>query len=181
MNDIPARLAVLDPLAVLFLVGGSAMLWMIWHALPDDLDFADLRRGSPPRGAVASAHPASTGDFHAWFWTDAECLDYLEWLRWPDGFVCPECGHGAGWRMDGGRWCCMICASRTSVTAGTIFDRTRATLTYGPVTDLSYRSREPLSEGTRRETLEYHADFCERVGTPERAVHDGFRDRGRLP
>lgn len=78
----------------------------------------------------AGAHyPASTGDFHAWFSTDADCLDYLEWLRWPDGFVCPECGHGGGWRMGDGRWCCMACDSRTSVTAGTIFDRTRTPLT----------------------------------------------------
>ena len=78
----------------------------------------------------AGAHyPASAGDFHAWFSTDADCLDYLEWLRWPDGFVCPECGHGGGWRMGDGRWCCMACDSRTSVTAGTIFDRTRTPLT----------------------------------------------------
>ncbi|MCA1702909.1 MAG: transposase, partial [Actinobacteria bacterium] len=29
----------------------------------------------------------------SWFPTDADCLDYLEWLRWPDGFVCPDCAH----------------------------------------------------------------------------------------
>jgi len=29
---------------------------------------------------------------------DAKCLDYLDWLRWPDGFVCPGCGSLAGWR-----------------------------------------------------------------------------------
>lgn len=66
---------------------------------------------------------------HAWFSTDADCLDYLEWLRWPDGFVCPDCGHGGGWRMGDGRWKCGGCGSRTSVTAGTIFDRTRTPLT----------------------------------------------------
>jgi hypothetical protein len=27
--------------------------------------------------------------------TDADCLDYLEWLRWPEGFACPTCGHSA--------------------------------------------------------------------------------------
>lgn len=78
----------------------------------------------------AGAHyPGSTGDFHAWFSTDADCLDYLEWLRWPHGFVCPDCGHGGGWRMDDGRFRCTACDSRTSVTAGTIFDRTRTPLT----------------------------------------------------
>lgn len=78
----------------------------------------------------AGAHyPASTGDFHAWFPTDADCRDYLEWLRWPDGFVCPDCGHSGGWRLGDGRFKCVECGSRTSVTAGTIFDRTRTPLT----------------------------------------------------
>ena len=65
----------------------------------------------------------------AWFATDAACLDYLEWIRWPEGFVCPACRTGGGWRMADGRWRCRGCGSRTSVTAGTIFDRTRTPLT----------------------------------------------------
>lgn len=78
----------------------------------------------------AGAHyPGSIGDFQAWFSMDADCLDYLEWLRWPDGFVCPDCGHRGGWRMGDGRFRCEACDSRTSVTAGTIFDRTRTPLT----------------------------------------------------
>lgn len=28
-------------------------------------------------------YPRSTGEFQAWFRTDADCLDYLVWLRWP--------------------------------------------------------------------------------------------------
>jgi len=65
----------------------------------------------------------------AWFPTDADCLDYLEWLRWPDGFVCPDCGHPGGWRLADARFMCAGCGGRTSVTAGTIFDRTRTPLT----------------------------------------------------
>src|SRR6266545_4468181 len=64
---------------------------------------------SHPRGGAH--YPRSVGEFQAWFQADADCLDYLQWLRWPDGFVCPACG------------------ARTSVTAGTIFDRTRTPLT----------------------------------------------------
>jgi transposase-like protein len=79
---------------------------------------------------VAGAHyPRSAGEFQAWFRTDADCLDYLEWLRWPDGFVCPGCGHTGGWRLGDGRLRCTGCGVRTSVTAGTIFDRTRTPLT----------------------------------------------------
>jgi transposase-like protein len=78
---------------------------------------------------VGTHYPGSTGDFHAWFATDADCLDYLEWLRWPEGFVCSDCGQFGGWRLGDGRFECLGCGARTSVTAGTIFDRTRTPLT----------------------------------------------------
>ncbi len=74
-------------------------------------------------------YPRSVGEFHAWFRTDGDCLDYLEWLRWPAGFVCPACGHNGGWRLGDKRFMCPECGDRTSVTAGTIFDRTRTPLT----------------------------------------------------
>src|SRR5215210_8667793 len=74
-------------------------------------------------------YPRSMGEFQSWFSTDADCLDYLEWLRWPDGFVCPGCGHVGGWRLADGRFGCAGCGARTSPTAGTIFDRTRTPLT----------------------------------------------------
>jgi transposase-like protein len=79
---------------------------------------------------VAGSHyPSSLGEFMSWFRTDADCLDYLEWLRWPDGFVCPHCSSPGGWRLGDGRFECASCSRRTSVTAGTIFDRTRTPLT----------------------------------------------------
>ena len=79
---------------------------------------------------VAGRHyPSSTGEMLALFPTDADCLDYLERLRWPDGFVCDVCGHAGGWRLGDGRLRCAGCGDRTSVTAGTIFDRTLTPLT----------------------------------------------------
>ena len=74
-------------------------------------------------------YPRSVGEFLAWFGTDEDCRDYLAWLRWPDGFVCDECGLVGGWQLADGRWECAACSHRTSVTAGTIFDRTRTPLT----------------------------------------------------
>ena len=73
-------------------------------------------------------YPRSLGEFQAWFSTDAACLDYLEWLRWSRGFVCSHCGQVNGWRLGDGRFMCTVCGHRTSVTAGTIFDRTRTPL-----------------------------------------------------
>ena len=69
------------------------------------------------------------GELRSWFGADADCLDYLEWLRWPEGFVCPACGRPGGWRLGDGRFRCGSCRSATSVTAGTIFDKTRTPLT----------------------------------------------------
>lgn len=74
-------------------------------------------------------YPRSVGEFQAWFRTDADCLDYLEWLRWPAGFACAGCAHDGGWRLGDGRLRCSGCGGRSSVTAGTIFDRTRTPLT----------------------------------------------------
>jgi hypothetical protein len=74
-------------------------------------------------------YPGSLGEFLAWFDTDEGCRDYLAWLRWPDGFVCDACGNTGGWQVADGRWKCARCSHRTSVTAGTIFDRTRTPLT----------------------------------------------------
>lgn len=81
------------------------------------------------RPRAGTHYPGSLGEFQAWFSTDADCLDYLEWLRWPSGFECPGCGNAVGWRVGDGRIMCVKCSVRTSVTAGTIFDRTRTPLT----------------------------------------------------
>ena len=36
-------------------------------------------------------YPGSYAALRAWFPDDDACLDYLDWLRWPQGFVCPHC------------------------------------------------------------------------------------------
>ncbi len=74
-------------------------------------------------------YPRSMGEFLAWFRSDEDCLDYLEWLRWGDEFKCPDCGLVKGWRLGDGRFKCGGCGARTSVTAGTLFDKTRTPLT----------------------------------------------------
>lgn len=80
-----------------------------------------------PRPRAGRHYPSSTGEFQSWFATDAD-LDYLAWLRWPDGFVCPRCGYAGGWAVGDGRLKCASCLGRTAVTAGTWFDRRRTPL-----------------------------------------------------
>lgn len=74
-------------------------------------------------------YPRNYAELRAWFPDDAACLDYLEWLRWPKGFVCPRCETPGHWRMGDGRFWCERCQQRISVTAGTIFHGTRTPLT----------------------------------------------------
>ena len=80
-----------------------------------------------PRAALH--YPGSYGELRAWFPDDAACLDYLDWLRWPNGFVCPHCGGESSWEMADGVQRCARCRRRVSRTAGTIFQDTRTPLT----------------------------------------------------
>ena len=83
--------------------------------------------GSMPTPAQ-SAYPNSYADLRLWFDEQWKCLDYLDWLRWPHGFQCPNCAHQHGWREAHQRWRCAGCGKRISVTAGTIFHGTRTEL-----------------------------------------------------
>lgn len=74
-------------------------------------------------------YPGDVANFRAWFSDDAACLDYLAWLRWPDGFVCPHCTNTTAWIEKTGRYRCRDCEKQISVTAGTIFEKTRTPLT----------------------------------------------------
>jgi transposase-like protein len=53
----------------------------------------------------------------------------LEKLRWPSGFVCPECGVAQEpYRSNRARLMCRSCGRQSTVTAGAIFDKTRTPL-----------------------------------------------------
>jgi transposase-like protein len=84
---------------------------------------------------VSEAHPVGGVDYPrtyqellGWFPDEAACLEYLAAVRWPDGFVCPACGGRDAWRTGQGLWMCQDCGRKTSLTAGTIFHRTRTPL-----------------------------------------------------
>jgi transposase-like protein len=74
-------------------------------------------------------YPRNWNEFLDWFACEEACLAYLEKLRWPGGFVCPACGVvGEPYRSSRARLMCRSCAHQGSVTAGTIFDKTRTPL-----------------------------------------------------
>ncbi len=74
-------------------------------------------------------YPTTWVEFLDWFHSERACLDYLEKLRWVDGFICPKCGKiSQVERMSRGRWICRECRHQATATAGTVFDKTRTEL-----------------------------------------------------
>jgi transposase-like protein len=77
-----------------------------------------------------SDFPRTYREFIEEFSSDNACAAYLEKLRWPAGFCCPACRtSGIPWRQTRGRLVCTACRHETSVTTGTIMDKTRTPLT----------------------------------------------------
>lgn len=75
-------------------------------------------------------YPRGWDELREWFPDDDACLAYLEELRWPSGFACPACGViDEPWRQTRRRLTCRSCRHQTTVTTGTIFDKTRTPLT----------------------------------------------------
>jgi len=73
--------------------------------------------------------PQTQLEFEERFSCESDCIDYLRRLRWPGGFVCPRCNGQSCWRLatrplDQ----CASCRHQVSLTAGTLFHRTRKPL-----------------------------------------------------
>lgn len=63
------------------------------------------------------------------FPTEADCIDYLESVRWPNGPACPYCGSSRVTRLKAERrHHCNACNTSFSVTVGTIFHKTHMPL-----------------------------------------------------
>lgn len=62
--------------------------------------------------------------------TEQQCSNALFQWRWPEGFLCPECGH-RGYCVIAARkvYQCHHCHHQTSLTSGTIFEYTKLPLT----------------------------------------------------
>jgi hypothetical protein len=80
-----------------------------------------------PRG-----FPTSLPEFQKVFPDDRACENYLESIRWPDGFICPICGVvGDPYRFPTRTSVvlrCRVCKKNTSLTAGTVMQQTHTPL-----------------------------------------------------
>ena len=80
------------------------------------------------KATLEKPYPRTFEEFLEWFSSEEDCAAYLEWIRWPQGFVCPQCGGTKAWRTDRGLWHCQECQRQSSVTAGTVFEDSRKPL-----------------------------------------------------
>lgn len=67
--------------------------------------------------------------FQEEFRSEDDCYTWLFKTRWPNGFICPKCGWKKYWWISTeGLYKCSNCRYRVSLTAGTIFHKTRTPL-----------------------------------------------------
>jgi len=69
-------------------------------------------------------------EFNERFPTEETCREYLYTMKWPEGFICPKCkSKGEPFRIVARNvYQCKQCTHQTSVTAGTVMDKTQTPL-----------------------------------------------------
>ena len=67
--------------------------------------------------------------FQKKFPNEEACFDHLVKSRWPKGFICPKCGHNEYYQLVRRKlFQCKACHHQASVTAGTVFHRSKLPL-----------------------------------------------------
>lgn len=73
--------------------------------------------------------PKTIFEFNKWFPNEESCLKFLVQSRWPEGFICPRCGHNEYyWKETRRLLQCKKCGYQASATAGTIMHRSKMPL-----------------------------------------------------
>ncbi len=73
--------------------------------------------------------PLSLFEFQKRFKNEKSCLKALEKIRWPNGFECPRCHHDHAYHIaERHQHQCARCGYQASLTAGTLFHKTRTPL-----------------------------------------------------
>lgn len=68
-------------------------------------------------------------EFQKKYKTESDCLKAIMERRWPEGFRCPKCNYRSGYKLHKRRVIeCASCRHQISITAGTVFHKTRIPL-----------------------------------------------------
>lgn len=69
-------------------------------------------------------------EFLGQYGSEQQCSEALFKLRWPDGFVCPDCGNTRHCEIKSRKvYQCNRCHHQTTLTSGTLFASTKLPLT----------------------------------------------------
>ena len=94
------------------------------------MELSKHKTPTPTELIAGRDYPNNYREFVNWFHDDTACVTFLEKLRWPNGFQCPVCRTvGEPWKQTRGRLVCTSCRHQTTITAGTILEKTRTPLT----------------------------------------------------
>jgi hypothetical protein len=78
----------------------------------------------------------SIPDFMQQYGTEDKCRHEILQLRWPNGFICPNCGNDTYCTISKREvFQCNRCHRQTSITAGTIFHSTSDQMVFGDILD----------------------------------------------
>lgn len=72
--------------------------------------------------------PKNQIEFEKMFSTEEQCIDCLREIRFPDGYKCRKCQHKEYWLNKRGIMICKSCKDELSITAGTIFHKSKLPL-----------------------------------------------------
>ena len=79
---------------------------------------------------MTKEYPDTIREFFQMFSDEPSCLNYLIDVRWPRGYRCDECHQSSiPWHESRNRLACPHCRHKVTVTADTIFEKTRTPLT----------------------------------------------------
>jgi len=82
-----------------------------------------------PRNPIQFQSGLSLPEFLERYGDEQQCRDALFQIRWPEGFVCPECGNDTYCVISRSkRFQCNRCHHQTSLTVGTVFEQTHQPL-----------------------------------------------------
>lgn len=71
-------------------------------------------------------YPRTFNEFEKLFVDESTCREYIAQVRWPDGYICQRCGSDrTPWKTGRGNFRCQSCDREMSVTAGTLFERSK--------------------------------------------------------
>ena len=80
------------------------------------------------RNPIQFQQGLSLTEFLDRYGTESQCRDALFAMRWPNGFICPECSNTTYCTLSRGVYQCHHCHAQISLIAGTIFHATKLPL-----------------------------------------------------